>query len=229
MFAKPNIFLPTLLAAFALSAVAASVASAQTPNQLHSGSGSGTTYLTAHGINGVLHTGGAGNIKCATFSGKGSYAGTTAGTATLEDVTYSGCTAFGLTMHFDMMGCDYLVTDNTATTGIVHIVCPTTAGGVKDEITVTPTQGGVPVCHIDIPEQTVDINIAQDAGPPDHLTITPTAAETLTYTSTYIPADHAKTKCGTQGTHHDGKLTGAITVKASSNALHVNQVSLTYP
>ena len=225
MTSKLKILALALAATFALGAVASSASA----YQLHSGSGSGTTYLTAQQVsaNNILHTP-AGTIKCSGASGKGSFTGSTAPQGTVENVALSGCTAFGLTMHVDTMGCDFLITGNGATSGILHIVCPTTAGGVTDEITVLPTQGGVPVCQLDVPEQTTSIVIGNTGSPPDDIHNSLANETNLTYSVTYTPADHTKTKCGTQGVHHDGGLTSTITVKAYSDASHTTQVNLTY-
>lgn len=213
-----------LAAAFALSAVAATAASA---DQVHSGSASGTTNLTGFlsGVN-QLDTPG-GNIKCNEFSGKTSYAGTTATTVTVSSVTYGACTAFGLTAHIDMMGCDYKLVGSGATTGVIHVECPTTGGGLKDEITVIATQGGVPLCTIDVPAQTLNGTVANVAGTPDDINLTPEANAVIDYTVTYASGEG--TKCGTKGGHtNEGRYTGTITAKAYSDAAHLNQVNLTY-
>lgn len=205
-----------------LSAVGASVASG---NEFHSSSASGTTYLTAEQIGtNQLDTAG-GTWKCGTVKGKGSYAGTTTSAATLSSITYSACTAFGLTAHVDMMGCDYRLTGENETTGTQSIECPTTGGGVTDEITVTPTQGGVGVCTLEIPEQEISLGIVSEAGSPEDIKTTPSAS-TITYRVTYNPADHTKTKCGTQGTHHDGIFTGSTTLTAFEDAEHASKVAL---
>src|ERR1044072_1682881 len=131
----------------------------------HSESGSGTTFLTftPHGIN-QLETQG-GTIKCSTFGGKTSYSGTTTTELTISSISYGGCIAFGLTAHIDTMGCTYTLTGGKIFANF-QIVCPTTAGGVTDEITITPTQGGVSVCHVDIPEQSTIAAVYNVGTPP---------------------------------------------------------------
>src|ERR1044072_8646512 len=210
-----------LMAALALSAVAASAASA---DELHSSSGSGTTFLTGTQVGTNQLDTEAGSVKCSTVGGSGSYAGTTITEEDVENVTYGGCTAFGLTAHIDMMGCFYRFKGINSTNATANIVCPTTAGGVTHEITITPTQGGVPLCHVEIPEQDVTLDITNTAGSPSDIDVEVTTAS-IKYNVTYIPADHTKTKCGTQGSHTDGKLTGSLTATAFSNASHTNAVN----
>ena len=101
---------------------------------------------------------------------------------------------------------------------------------MKDEITITTTQAGGHALHVEIPAQAgLSIGFAntEKAGEvPEELDISPVASG-MTYNVTYNPADHTKTKCGTQGSHSDGKYTGSITVRAFSDAAHTVLVGLT--
>jgi hypothetical protein len=209
-----------LVAVLALSAVAASAASA---SKLHSGSASGTTYLTGTQIGTNQLDTEAGNIKCTTVGAKGSYAGSTTEEGTVEGLTYSGCT-LGLIAHIDTMGCAFTGTAGTAPTTEAHIVCPTTAGGVTHEITIVLTQGGAPVCSFDIPEQTVELHAQGDGATPDGIEVSTTSK--IKYTVTYPGAPG--TRCGMVGAHSDGTYTGSFSLKGYSNAAHSSQVNLTY-
>src|ERR1044072_3693988 len=228
MTGRLKILAVTLMVAAALSAVSASMASGE---ELHSGSASGTTYLTAEQIlNSILAETPAGNVKCSASTAKGQYAGITSAEATLTEVKFSGCTPFGLTGHVEAMGCDYLVKGGGETSGTLHVVCPETGGGVKDEITVTATQGGVPVCTLEIPAQAIEAEFKNTGAAgeiPEDFDIIPSASK-ITYSVTYSPADHTKTKCGTQGLHHDGKYTGSTTVTGFGNEAHTQRAAVTY-
>src|ERR1044072_1525822 len=198
-----------LIAALALGAVSASAASAVVP-QAHSGSGSETTYVTGTQVGtNQLDTEG-GNIKCSTVGLKGSYGGTTS-----KDIkvvpTYSGCTAYGLTAHIEMMACYYTVSSPVVEGGSPTALLNCKEGG---PITVIATQGGSVVCTIDVAEQSVNLNIANNAGTPDHVTLTPESS-TIKYKVT-----GGGTKCGNEGDHTDGKYTGSITGRAYSNEAH---------
>jgi hypothetical protein len=214
------------VAALALATMGALAASAA---ELRSGSATGTTHLTGDQLIGATFETPAGSMSCADITGHGTYTGTTASTGTATNVAFSGCTAFGLTAHVDTMGCDYLVTGSTATQGIVHIVCPTTAGGVTDEITITPTSGGAAICHINVPEQTITGNVnpgsATAGGIPDDITISVPATSKVTYK---VVRTAGGAKCPTEGHHADGEYTGSITVTAFQNALHTERVGVTY-
>lgn len=216
------------LACLAVLAVSGVVASAAQAAEVHSGSWKGTTYLTieqAEGLN-VFHTP-AGNVSCKTLNFAGSFSGTTASDFTLVAPTlktgFEGCTAFGLSAHVETMGCSYTVTGSTALMGIVHLVCPTTAGGVMDEITITPTQGGVAICHINIPSQTINVNIINTSQVADDLDLYPTSVATYNVERTL-----GGSKCPTNGHHNDGAYTGGITVRAFQDESHFEPVHLTY-
>ena len=203
--------LTIIAGAIAFSAMSAPASS---PPKFHFGKIT-YTYLTAtqSGTN-QLDTAG-GNIKCSAVSLSSTYSESTV-TEGIFSASYSGCTAFGLTAHIDTMGCTYRFTNSE----VIHLECP--AG---NEITVTPTAGGVPVCHVDIPPQTLNATYANVAGTPDDMTVTPAAEPVIKYTVT--PTD-GTTKCGTEGVHSDGRYTGITTVRAYQDVEHKEQVELTY-
>ena len=209
-----------LAATLALSSAATASAS-----ELHSGSGSGTTYLTTAQIGTHQLDTEGGNIKWTTSGGSGSYAGTTTSSVKLYP-TYSGCTAYGLTAHIDTMGCYYRLQGTfSPILPVTFVECPTTAGGVTDEITVSPTQGGKPVCTVEIPEQELGTWIFNSTfGTPDDVEVRP--ALSSLYRVTY--SEGGGIKCGVVGTHSDGRYTGAHTLRAFSNSGHSAQVDLTY-
>jgi hypothetical protein len=211
-----------LAAAFALSAAAASAA------EVHSGSSTGSTYATADFHTSQTLEAPSGPIKCTTITGDVKFTGTTASEATFTGLAYDTCTAFGLTAHIDTMGCTFTLTGVTATTGVAHIVCPTTAGGVTDSITITPTQGGVPICHINIPEQAINIGISNRAstagGIPDDIDVTPDPTAKIIYSSERT----STTICPTNGFHADMTYTGSITGTGYEDASHTNRTGLTY-
>lgn len=211
------------VAALAISALVAQVATA---DELHSGSSTGNTYLTAEQAGANVIDTPAGTINCKKFSAN-SNTGTTATLVTISNIAYSECTAYGLDTVVNVMGCDYLFTGDTATTGIIHIICPTTAGGVKDQITVTPTAGGMMICHIDIPEQTANVALTNTAGTPsglpDDVFLSPETV--LTYDVERTPGG---SKCPTNGHHNDGTYTGFITIRAFEDIAHSQPIGLTY-
>jgi hypothetical protein len=202
----------TLVAAIAFG-VLATAASAE---EFHSGSGSGTTFLTGTQIGtNQLDTEG-GNIKCTTVSYVGSYAGTTAGEVQVTP-TYSGCTAYGLTAHINFNGCK--IKKKAKIFRILEIIC-----FVEQAITIIPTQGGVGVCTISVPPQEIGVNYTNEAGSPDDVVVTPNSS-TIKYAVSYPGGSGSK--CGAAGEHSDGKYTGSVTEKAYSDSGHTTQVNLT--
>lgn len=106
-----------LVAAFALSAVIASAASAEFT------SGSDNTTLSATSVgNQVFETGSGSKVSCPAVSVDGASLGTVASEITAEP-TYSGaCTVESFEAKIDTNGCHYLFT--TTATSNVHILCP---------------------------------------------------------------------------------------------------------
>lgn len=119
-----------LVAAFAMSAVVASAASAESAFKFKSNTANPILTATQHGSNVDVFTTDAGTVSCNTAN----YVGSQAGTETNEievAPTYSGCTAFGfIGVPIHTNGCKYRFTTGTKTgsdfEGSVHIVCPTT-------------------------------------------------------------------------------------------------------
>lgn len=118
-----------LVAALAISAVAASLASAdsftaESAPAIYTGSQQTANVLTTT----------VGTQKCTTTTFKGTVNATSTTTVSVSP-SYSGCTAFGFPSDYDVNGCEYLFhISPTAgvTTGTVALVCP--AG---KEITIT--------------------------------------------------------------------------------------------
>lgn len=220
-----------LAVAGALGAVAAPAAPAQ-DQQFHSESGSGTTYLTTENLtsNEIILDTPSGQIKCTQFSAGASYGGKTAMEITFTNVQYFGCTAFGLETSVDKMGCDFKLVRKDATTGITHLECPTTGGGVTDQITITPLQGGAPICHINVTEQTIKTkveNTATTVSPhiPDDIDLIADTTDWIEYT---VERTAGGSKCPSQGFHNDATFTGTTTVTAFEDAAHTKRTGLTY-
>jgi hypothetical protein len=168
-----------VIAALALGAVAASVASAEGEEPISrpywfKSDGFSTTTTTVTGV------GGKGghefetetlNIVCTTATYKGTLVGETATTTNLVP-TYGGCTAGGLSATVDVNGCSYTLhtdeqTGNVTSPIIIDwfnaydttttIECPTTkidGKEVTDEIKITVSMDGTLKCTIDIPSRT---------------------------------------------------------------------------
>jgi hypothetical protein len=168
-----------LIAALALSAVAASGASAEYKFT----SGAGTTNTIVTGEQTTTHefvTGGQG-FKCTVAKFEGTQATATTTTATITP-TYENCT-YGATRPIDitMNGCTYLFTGatNAEKHGIVHIKCP--AGKVIEAHITEPA--GTNKCTLTIAEQTATggVTYTNNLKPvPDDVTIHTTMTWKLT-------------------------------------------------
>ncbi len=193
-----------LVAAFALSAIAASAASADfiTTND-------GTTILESEATETQVFKNGEGvEVKCTAVAVDGSIVGTTAETVTVEP-TYSGCTIVipkvGTVPAFvDTEGCHYLFTTVTQ----VHILCPT---GKKITVTAELVKGAKSKC-LEIGEQTPTtpevhyINNAKSANEMD------TEVESTVSGITYNKAG----PCGAVE-NNDATYTGKVTVKGKDS------------
>jgi hypothetical protein len=141
-----------LVAVCAMSAVAASMASADTFNSVGGVAVSLTGKQTGTGD---VFTTTAGTVKCKEVT----YTGTsTSGVTTVTGVpsypakTAGGeqnCTGFGFPAEINTNGCKYLFHIGAATTGTLDVVCE--AG---KEITVTATSGATVKCIVHVPAQT---------------------------------------------------------------------------
>lgn len=201
---------------FAMSAVGVSAASAAS---YHSGSASGTTFLTGTqiGTNSFDLANGT-SVKCTTIVYDASYAGTTASELTIVP-TYSGCTAAGQAATAEI-NCHYKATTPTLTDlfGKAHQVTHTQCTGPSVNKFKVPTAG----CEIIIAEQTptnplVDLT-SVNSGTPNQ--------DDITLKSTVEGVHYTTVGGGICGAAGQGKLTGEITLKAYSNAAHTSQVDL---
>lgn len=137
-----------LVASFAMSAVAASGASAS-GELFHAGQAH--TILDAHGGLQTFVTNPS-TLTCTTVTADATTTVVTPSSITATDVTYSGCkNADNITTHVQMRSCDYLFTSEaTPTHAPVHIQC-STAG---DEIRINGTVLGAEVTCVRVPAQT---------------------------------------------------------------------------
>ncbi len=193
-----------LVAAFALSAVAVSAASADfiTTND-------GTTVLTAEATETQVIKNAEGvEFKCTSVAFDGSISGTTAETVTVEP-TYSGCTIVlpGVgteSLFIDTNGCHYMFTTNTET----HIVCPT---GKKIVWTAELVKGVKSKC-IEIGEQT-------PTTPEVHYLNNALTGNAMDFEieSTLSGITYNKTgPCGTT-TNNDMTIIGTVTIKGKDS------------
>jgi hypothetical protein len=131
---------------------------------------------------------------------------------------FSECSAGAVPTTFERMGCvfDYTLDPAPATTGTAHIVCPTTAGGVTDEMTLKIGAPGTLKCLIDIPEQTIGgikyTNVG--AGKTREITVDYTTMG-LTYKET---AGTGIGACSTSMLQNTGTFTGKDTITGQNNA-----------
>lgn len=206
-----------LTAVLAMSAIVASAASAK---QFHSGSTSGTTYITGQQVGTYsfdLENGST--TKCTVMVLDASYAGTTASELTMTP-TFGGCLTAGQITTVNMNGCQLTFTtptigaDNDHYSATYHIVCNT--GGIVQ--TNVPTAG----CSYTIAAQTpgvptVDLaNVTTATANQDDSLLTWTG-QGIKYTT------HGGGICGASGS---GKMTGQSTLKAYANPSHTEQRDL---
>lgn len=207
----------SLVAAFAMSAVAASSAWATFPFT----SPEGAVDLTGSQTTQNIFKTAAGEVKCsiANFSGTNTLTSSSEQTIT---PSYEGCEAFGEEADVKLNGCDYLFTTPTSKVGDVysgpppHVICP---GAAQIEITVTAL--GSSICTVTVEPQTptsgsVDYT-NEGTGTTRDIKVTSTV-EGIHYTVDYPGIEGAL--CGTSKnlkgekiTHTDGKYTGAVTLK----------------
>jgi hypothetical protein len=207
-----------LVAVFAMSAIAASMASADDLT-----SETSPVTLTGNQIaenNNVLSTT-SGTVKCKVASYTGASITTPTTTVTITP-KYTECNVLGFLSHepIDMNGCDYLLhlgSGATATTATADVVCP-----VGKEITATAISVGTLKCTIHIPPQTglskIEVTNLGAAGSTRELE--------LHLEIEGIQESHTKgTGLGacTAGSAATGKLTGTVTVTGEnpSTGAHV--------
>jgi hypothetical protein len=138
-----------LLAVFAMSAIAASAASA---NQFHSSVEKTTLTVASNEDQKFLYESGGKTVKCTGVGGSGEANTATTSTVTFNP-TYSGCTVDGIafsTAQVSFNECDYLFhVDASANEGATDVVCTGSS-----QITITVKVFGVSVCTFHIGKQT---------------------------------------------------------------------------
>jgi hypothetical protein len=204
------------VALLALIAIGAAGASTSLAVEVHSGSGSGTTYFTGTQVTENVFGIDDGTIKCTTTSFKGEYSGTTASGLKIIP-TYTGCKALGQSATVHMNGC-YWETKEVAGsshsyTEQEYLRCsPTT-----NKITITVSAS----CHLFYGEQgpvgSTDVTVKTVLGLPI------TTRRKLTVGSLHYSGNGGV--C-TTGTRSGGTYTGEIELKGYSDSAHTTQVDL---
>jgi hypothetical protein len=210
-----------LVAVFAMSAVAASMASADTlksePSQTVTLKGS----QEENDVFGIT----AGNTSCKQVT----YTATTptptssvAATPAYPEKTTGGeqnCTSLGFPAKIELNGCSYKFAIGAATTGTLDVVCP-----VGKEITVVASSGGVTKCIIHVPAQTALGTITYTnvgAGTTREVTVS-AKITTLKYSHT---AGEGLGKC-TAGTGTTGTYTGKAVITAAEDNATAGHVAI---
>ena len=218
-----------LVAAFAMSAVAASVATAEA---FHFGSEVEHTVITGSQVTEDVFTVHGGTVKCSTAT----YAGGTINSANKNSTeitinpTYGGCRFAGIadSATIDMNSCDYLFTPKTTDagpvyTGEVHIKCKTQG----DTITVTVVIGGVTKCIVHIPEQSLSgityTNVNPGGGAKTHLLVDVNITG-IKYSQTEGTGGG---KCETKDNTTTGTYVGQATIKGFDTENHQVSISVT--
>jgi hypothetical protein len=190
-----------LVAAFALSAVAAAAAQAEAP-EFHGEEGP-VTYVGEQ-LESATFTGTGGAVKCT----KGTWEGSSSTTTTTEiefEATSGGCTALGLPVVWDFNGCTYpsrMVLGSSPPTTVTDIKCP--AG---KEVTITIGK----ICVVHVPPQKGIKHVVWDnvgSGRTRDFKATMTE-EGITYTET--------TGCPFPGTYKNGTYFATVTVKGRNS------------
>jgi hypothetical protein len=209
-----------LAAVFAMSAIAASMASADTitaekyPVTL--------TGSQSAPFNNVLTVPNTGTVKCETATYHGEL--TAAGTTVTITPTYKKCEVLGFASGeaVNMNGCDYMLHLNPAagnTTGTADVVCP--AG---KEIVVTATSVGTTKCVFNIPAQ---VGLAK-------ATVTNTGAGTTSELVLHLEVKNIKEthtagtglgKC-TAGGASTAELGGTVNVTGEETASPFNHIGI---
>jgi hypothetical protein len=209
-----------LIAAFAMSAVVASSASA-TPVIGQYGAASGT--VTGEGNNDVFTGGGTVTCNHVTYEG----------TFVDEDSTlrvtpsWTGCTAFGLAnAHVTETGCDYLfhMTTNHTPNFTAQATLDCQAGG---HVIITVTTFGNSVCTITFGDQDVpgDVNVTNAGGATPTMDIN--VHGTLSGIKYNVTTDHSFA-CPSVGSYTNGEYhANGATLRAYSDVAHTNQVDVT--
>ena len=201
-----------MAAIFAMSAVAASMATAEELTLESSPSALAGSQIAE--FNNILNVAGSGAIKCKTANY--SAASVSSGVTTVSVTpTYSGCEALGFAgSEIHMNGCTYLLhlASGENTTVTADIVCPAGA-----EITVTAISVGTTKCTIHIPPQTnlphiIVTNIGSGATRELELHLTVGPISTSETPGTGLGKCAAATGAG--------ELIGTVKVTASKGGVH---------
>lgn len=204
------------LTSVAIIAVLAVPLTASASN-FHSGSNSGTTYITGLqvGFNAFDLANGT-TVKCTTVTHDVVYAGTTAGGEITLTPTYSGCTIAGQAAVIEMTGCTYFLAtptklvDTDTYDAASQVNCP---AGKSIHIKM-PLAG----CELTIPSQipkgTLDLTNVTSAVPNQDDVLSRSTLVGIQYTTT-------GGACGAAG---EAKYTGEITYKAYRDSKHTEQV-----
>ena len=205
-----------LVAALAMSAVVASLASAdefKSEAENVALTGSQEKHLEGGVEKNDRFTTDGGTVECTTADYTGTQAAKSTSSVTLTPV-YSGCTFAGLSADVDMNSCDYRFTIGAATTGEVHLEC-TTAG---DEITVTVGPTATPRCIIHVPPQTIGGITYSNTGTTTTREITASInTATLHYSQT---AGTGSGACATADNTTNGSYIGAAKVTGFIGSSH---------
>jgi hypothetical protein len=210
-----KVFGLALIAAMALCAVVASAASADEFK-------AEKAPVTLTGIQdpGTLDkfTTTAGTLECEKANYTATQAAVQATSITVTPV-YSACSVGGaVPAVIDMNGCDYKFTLDAApaTTGTVHVECPTTVGPphVTHEITITVGAPGTVKCTIHVHEQTIGGILYKNVGAGATREITvEISASGITYIETGGPGlGTGLGACASSPTQHNGTYNGKATI-----------------
>ena len=218
-----------LVAAFAMSAMVASAASA---TDYWFKSANSWTVLTGSQVGSDQFTTNSGTVTCSTTSYTGSQSGTTATTVSLTP-TYSGCQISGVSATIHTNGCFYEFHTHTKTAGTptpYHVTttirCPTTTSPSHKTHQIEITVGKPTVkCTIDVPEQTIatGVTLTNEAGTPTDIKADISIATGITYSETTGTGAGA---CTTNDDATNGAYTGVATIKGEDTSASPVAISL---
>jgi hypothetical protein len=199
-----KILATVFVAVFAISAVAASAASAV---EYHA-SAEPTSLSSEQIVVNVFHVPGAGSVTCTEANFTGTISSKTVKTLKVHPI-YGGCHGFGFTTDITTAACDFEFTQPTGVGPVyaatVHVVC-----GGTSKIKITPTFFGSSVCTIEVGSQTpaggVDIENKETES---HVLVT----------STVTGISHTAGCGATAGSN--GEYTGSVTEKGGANKIWV--------
>jgi hypothetical protein len=217
-----------VVAAFVLSAVAASAASASKNYWFLSDAAAGkTTNITgeqtvASGDRMVFD---AGTVKCNTTHYTGSQIGSTGSTLTLT-ASYGGCKFGSFHAVINMGNCDYLIHNDTngdTTNGSFDSV--TTITCTSGDITITVTLNGTVKCIIQIPAQNLGTGLVATNNPATGDILAHIDFSTITYTQTNATATGLGVCPGTPETHN-GLYEGEATLTGFNESGGTTNISV---